>query len=447
MVKRIIILTLTLLCFSAFAQKPYATVQLSRSEVFVQQPFKATVKVYSPTWFSDAVDFGALTVKDAFIVPFTRTLPGVENIDGQQYSTITFFYLVYPYNTGTVTFPALNLTAKIPPVGGYKGEPVTLTTSAKKVKVKPLPQSEMQSYVAKRATITDKWNKSLRDIKVGDVIERTITIKGTGTIPNFITYPVTDSIDFANVYEQSNYTDQSVDIDQEEIYGTRTITFLYLFNKAGDFTIPSYTSAYFNPFTQNFYYKKTRAIEITVQENENLSIVASLQDSLNAVTAQLKASQEAPPVDYKKIVITFLVTYKWWILVGILLLIARKRIVRIVLSITAHYRQKKQRYLISEKHAFKLLLKAIHKQDVNAYFGRFNEWLQFYNKEDKGILFTLKTDASKEMYEAQIALNKALADGKQDKKAWATLSTNIHLFRKQLQSHTKPPSKYALLDW
>lgn len=447
MVKKLTILLLTLSSVVVLAQKPYATVQLSRSEVFVQQPFKATVKVYSPTWFSDAVDFGALTVKDAFIVPFTRTLPGVENVNGQQYSTITFFYLVYPYNTGTITFPALNLTAQIPPVGGYKGEPVTLTTTAKKVKVKPLPKSEIQSYVAKKATITDQWNKSLRDIKVGDVIERTITIKGTGTIPNFISYPVTDSIDFANIYEQSNYTDQSVDIDKEEIYGTRTITFLYLFNKAGDFTIPSYTSAYFNPFTQNFYYKKTRAIEITVQENDNLNIVASLQDSLNAVTAQLKASQEEVPVDYKKMVITFLVTYKWWIAVFIFLLAIRKRLYRSIITIKDYLKNKRLAYLASEKHAFKLLLKAIHNQDVNAYFNRFNIWLQFFHKEDKGISFNLNNENSKTLYEAQIQLNKALAEGKQDSKAWKTIATNIHLFRKQTLSTDEPVSKYALLDW
>ena len=61
-------------------------------------------------------------------------------------------------------------------------------TRPQTIKVNAIPSSNDESLtmVANDVYLEEKWNKQLNQLKVGDVIERTIDIYASGTLPSLI---------------------------------------------------------------------------------------------------------------------------------------------------------------------------------------------------------------------------------------------------------------------
>ena len=118
-IRRYIGLGLLLLALECPAQEfdAFARVKVSPRDLVVRQPFRVTISVYTATWYTEPLQFTNLKIENAFTVPFTRTLSSIEYIQRKKYATLTFYYLVIPYETGTLEFPSLEIVANPPPVG------------------------------------------------------------------------------------------------------------------------------------------------------------------------------------------------------------------------------------------------------------------------------------------------------------------------------------------
>src|SRR5262245_51470016 len=108
----------------------FVQVRINKRTVYAQEPIRATVTVYTATWFTQPLDFDNLQIPNAFIIPFSRTMPGMYTINGNQYAGLEFYYLIYPYKPGHYEIPAINVVAETPPKGDYKGKRVTLKSKS-----------------------------------------------------------------------------------------------------------------------------------------------------------------------------------------------------------------------------------------------------------------------------------------------------------------------------
>src|SRR5579862_3326915 len=72
----------------------YADVVLDRNSVYVQQPFRVTITVYTATWYTAPLQFNNLQIPHAFIIPFDQTVPGMFNFNNKPYAALTFYYIV-----------------------------------------------------------------------------------------------------------------------------------------------------------------------------------------------------------------------------------------------------------------------------------------------------------------------------------------------------------------
>ncbi|NCD71241.1 BatD family protein [Mucilaginibacter agri] len=258
----------------------FAQIQLDRNSVYAQQPFKVTITVLTATWYTAPLDFENLQIPNAFIIPFDRTMPGMFTINGKQYAGLQFYYIVFPYKPGRFMLPAISIVATTPPLNESVAKKVTVKTSPVPYIVKPVPQnfSGDNWFVAKDVAISKKWNKPLNKLKVGDVINSTITINARGTLPQFIPELKADSLDWAGVYPGSvSLADTRDDYDAN---GTRTQTATYLLEKEGNFVLPASSIEWFNPVNGKIYKRNTPAVRIHVGPNPNLGILKTLKDSL-----------------------------------------------------------------------------------------------------------------------------------------------------------------------
>jgi len=261
----------------------FVRVQMSPAQVVEKQPIKVKVTAYSSTWFAEPLDFQNVQVPNAFILPFSRTLSGIHQVNGKQYAGLEFFFLMFPYQAGEYTFPALEILTSIPPEGDYVGKPVTLKSKARAFTVSPLPAGkDTPGMVAKNVYLSERWSADLSQLKVGDVVTRTLFVRAKGTLPSFISALAISDPGFASVYpKQPTLKDERDDLDAN---GLRIEMYAYLFEKEGDFTIPAVSIAWWNPYVKRKFEKQLPAVSIHVADNPDLGLVSSVRDSLDQLS-------------------------------------------------------------------------------------------------------------------------------------------------------------------
>lgn len=282
MVKRLFILVFAVHCTARVTAQVFTDVTLSTRTVYVGQPLRVTITVYTRTWFTAPVEFGNLQIPGAFIVPFDDTQPGMFTAGGKQYPGIQFYYIVFPYKPGEYTVPPFEVIAQSPPEGSSTGRKVTVHTAQQKFTVRDVPDRLKHMgpwFVAKDVRITQHWDKPLTDLKVGDVLLRTVTVEARGTLPQFIPdLAPQERVDWAGTYPQpAVLTDSRAGGDVSGRSVTRTT---YLLEKAGGFEIPQIDLPFWNPLAAHITTRNLPAQSIEVAPNPDLGILATLRDSL-----------------------------------------------------------------------------------------------------------------------------------------------------------------------
>ncbi|MFV0291440.1 MAG: BatD family protein [Mangrovibacterium sp.] len=285
----IVCLTIALLVLfsnESNAQSCFAQVSIYPRTGVVRQPFKITIAVHTSTWFTAPLQFKNFQVDKAFIMPYTQTTPSTSYINKKKYATLTFYYLVYPFEEGEITIPSLQIIATTPNDGDYKGIPKEIQTKEQKIQALKVPNANGEEVwnVATNMTISEKWDKDLDKIKVGDVLNRSLLQYAAGTLPNFI-----KPISLAQINNVSSYPSEPQFKErrtQFSINGELSQQVAYLFEKEGTVNIPEQKIYWYNPETKKTHQRILPAQEIHVNENPNLEMINSLKDSLDALNAQ-----------------------------------------------------------------------------------------------------------------------------------------------------------------
>ncbi len=373
--KRFLILFTGILFFlhgieEAQAQKvnAFATVNVWPKSVYPKQPIKVTISVFSSTWFAEPLEFQNLVIQNCFIVPYTRTVPSIQYIKKKKYAALTFYYLVFPYAEGELLIPSLTINASIPPEGDYKGVPIALKTKAIRFNVKSIPDNinPDQWFVANGVWISEKWSKPLDNLKVGDVVERTIVVKATGTLPGFIPDLQIEEQDFLSLYLKDPEFDEKR--KEKTVVGTRSQTFIYLFEKEGAYKIPAVEVSWWNSLAGKMYSKQLSEKELSINANPDLGILTSIKDSLNVDIGEenIEASHKSLFTKKRIIIAIFLLgglaLFIWFIIL-------------IVKRIIGWFAIRKN----CEKRIFERLIKEIKTGKSTQQHRLFYEWLDVFN--------------------------------------------------------------------
>ncbi len=353
MVRFIYIWILVFFTLNLSAQKidAFATAKSSKKKVLLEQGFKVKVKAYSSTWFTKPLEFDNIQMEGAFVQTFKRTLSSMSTVNKKKYASLEFYYIVFPYQTGELTFPAIEIKANIPPEGDYKGQDIILKTEALTILVEEVPNGydEEKWMVATDVRLENSWSEDLSQVKIGDVLIRKITTRANGTLPSFIDAPAVEEVQFASLYAQEpTFTDLR---DDKSVNGKREDTYSYLLEKEGEFTIPSLEVSWFNPALGKFYKRELPEYKIMVLPNPEMASLHQLRDSLNALNPVFNDEmvQEEEAFDWKKGL-----KYGFYAIILVFLLLG---LWKTVIGVYKHYRVKRLVYEESESYYFDKLMK------------------------------------------------------------------------------------------
>jgi|GEM_PF-1514064 len=374
----------------------FARVSVSPREGVVRQPYKVTIHVYSSTWFAKPLQFANLQVEDAFIIPFSRTVSGINYINNKKYATLTFYYLVFPYETGDMIIPELEINTSIPPEGGYQGEPVTIKTKSQKVRVVAVPSAKDEEVwmVAKNVSIKESWSKDLQNLKVGDVIERQIIISAEGTLPSLISPLEIEEPENVSVYPaQPELQDKRNDKDAN---GVRTESYSYLMEKEGEVLIPEQVVTWWNPVTKKVYQRTLSEHQLTVAANPDLNMMESLKDSLMDMSAPV-----TDEVEKNK--------FNWlWLLLTIPVLFVVYFGYHVIRRFSNRMKAQKVAYRQSEAWYYKQAESALKNMDSRTFINAFYQWFDRARKPNHSAAITSYLDHKQRVELDQLIVSDVL---------------------------------------
>lgn len=367
--KHIVFFVCLLLVTYSFSQGHLSSsVSLSKNNVYVGEPVQVTVSVFTSTWFTKGVNPGNIKVNGAFTVYF-RSLSTSKQIKGKTYAGVQLFFNVFPHENEYLEFPSLEIEVESPNEGDYKGVRHVVKTRPRTIKVKPIPSNfDADNWlVTSWMSASENWNGDLKNVKVGDVLERSVYRNASNTVSELIPPIKWDTIANVSLYPMRSSVKNNK--TKTAISATRTEGTRYLFEKEGEVTIPKLELTWYNPYKKKLYKKTMPEVVINVQANPDLGMLATIKE-------QLEASKKTEEENEKNSAITIfglsMKQFLVWLTIGLLSLYIFFKLVQLLLKT---YRRKRAAYLISEKFYFDAFIKTIRTLSSVQIIPKLYRWI------------------------------------------------------------------------
>lgn len=431
-----LILLLHLSGLGGFAQGHlFSEVSVNRSTVYVGQPVEVTVSVFTSTWFTSGVQPGNIKVNDAFTVYF-RSLSSTERIDGKTYAGVRMIYNVFPYDDKDIIFPSLDIQVETPDEGSSKGVRRTVKTQEKIIKVKPAPANYDRGtwMVSSSVSVSENWSGDLRNVKVGDVLERNVVRIIQGSVAELIPPIRWDTIAGVSIYPSRGEVKNNK--SKTAISASRTDGVKYLFEEEGEIVIPEMVVLWWNPVSSKMQKRTLKESLIQVQPNPDLGMLKSIRDSLTVSNASLEG--EANEVGKRSILG---LSPKEFGLAVVLLILLLYILYRIYIPLRKAVIQRRKNYLSSEKYYFKKFQKAARGTDNSLVIQFLYRWIDQLQLPEPTLTYFVKMYGNKGLIEDIVESGKdstssAISDSKV--KEWSDARRNYILGKSNFESKQKP---------
>lgn len=288
------LLMISNLSLIAQVQKPKLFVTTSPKTVIVGQAVNVKVSVVVPTWLLGAPEFPQLEIPGAItILPEERAENITQTIDGETWSGISRTYLIYPQEEKEYKLPKANVEV-VYSLGGIEKSPQTSI---------PLPQYKFSAVIPEEAKsmdyflattqlkVSQKFDRKLSELKVGDSFSRTIKVEVKNTMAMFIPPIQFDSLNGMTIYhdpaEVKNKSANRVGFTG----GYRVDKVSYFIQKPGDYELPEIEIKWWNLKRNRISTSKIKAVKFHADSNKNyISEIAIPVDSLSTTSVNITES-------------------------------------------------------------------------------------------------------------------------------------------------------------
>lgn len=369
-------LLLVLACGSGFGQGHlYSEVSIDRSSVYIGEPVEVSVGIYTSTWFTKGVNFGNIKVNGAFTVYF-RSVSSTKQVNGKNYAGVVAIYNVFPYDNRDLIFPGMEFTVETPNEGDSKGVKRVVKTKSRKINVKTIPKNydPDEWLVASSVTVNESWQGDLKNVKVGNVIERNIFRRAYGTVSELIPPVKWDSIKGVSIYPTR--ADIKSEKSKTSISASRSEGARYLFEKEGTVVLPEITVTWWNARQKRFFKRTLKSQTIEVAANPDLGILETVRDSLQVAHQNINEGNEQEAET--KIFGLSLRDLLQYAIIVLVLIYSSYRFFKWILidkELLDRWKRKRAEALESEKHYFKIFLKQISANNKKEAINCLYQWI------------------------------------------------------------------------
>lgn len=241
------------------SEEVFLEVQASPENPYVQSQVLYTLKLYRRVQITQA-SLNEPEIKDAVVEKLGEDSTYSTQVNGMNYWVTERKYAIFPQQSGVFTIAPLTLTAEVvaaqrPRFNGFFNRQITetrrISSKAITLNVQPIPQ-EYQDPVwlsAESLELSESWSDNGLQTKVGEPLTRTLRLSAKGAtvgqLPELAGQLAIDGI--------KTYPDQPLlneDKQGDGLMAVREEKIAYIPSKAGAYTLPALTIAWFNTLTQ-----------------------------------------------------------------------------------------------------------------------------------------------------------------------------------------------------
>jgi hypothetical protein len=391
----------------AASPEPILQVTIDPPRVVVGQRTTLRVDVLAPNYMTAPPELPAFQVRNAV----TRQLQSVnrsEQMNGTTYAGVRFEFAIYPQEPGSYAVASQTVTVR------YAAEP-----PATREATMALPRIAFDAFIpdgasalnpfiaATKLTVEQTIQRSSDQLKAGDAVTRTVTIKAEGT-PAMLLPPITSSaIQGLALYPAQPSLQDSTDSRTDLLSSTRTDSATYMLERPGDYLLPAIDIRWWNADEGKVELAHLDAVPLQVGANPAVESAAAADSGAGwnwGRLLDLAADHWALAV----LALAALAVLGWM----------TPRSARVMAAV---YRHRREAYLRSESFAFTRLRRAARRGDAKAAYFALLDWLQRF--EPVAPLHTvdsLKSAARDPALDVQIgAIQQKLFAPRRDAEAWS----------------------------
>lgn len=354
------------LCFvaQAWAQAPKTMVRTSvegKAPFVAGQQVRLNVDALTTTWFTQAPVYPQISAPNAVINLLDERAQNFnESIGGEKWFGVSRSYLVTPTGDGDIVIAPFEITL----YPGQGKDPVKLKTREVRLQVKVVarPAGTEGMLASTGVQISQKLDKKLEDLKVGDAFTRSIEVRAAGAQGMFIPPTTFPAIKGLAVYPKPGTVDNIMQ-DRAGFVGSRRVdAATYVIQEEGRYELPEVIVDWWNTSSGKAEKARVPALQFKAAPNPDYKPTFGLPQ------------EAAAPVRH---VINwhFVGLLAGFGLLALLVLYALARYLpRILARLRAWRSARQQRYTASEPAAYKRVVQALNNNDANKTYAALLAW-------------------------------------------------------------------------
>ncbi len=284
------------------SSRPILRVRLEpKGVVIVGQPITLSVDVLVPTWFTRAPVYPSLEIPGAIaVLSDARPVNLSERIAGDTWAGMTRNYIIYPQEPRAYTLPPAEVIIVYALEGGKSSRPLGVKLPHRTFKAKiPDETAGLDYFIAtSRLRLRERFDRKIENLKVGDTIQRTITITADNTLAMFLPPIGFGAFEGLAVYAQPPHTIDEKQERSDFLRGKRVESATYLIQKQGNYELPTVEIFWWDLNARRV--RKSTLATIVFNAVPNPDAIAELPPLLETDVEKATLQRKKSPLDLLK---------------------------------------------------------------------------------------------------------------------------------------------------
>ncbi|MDH5910867.1 BatD family protein [Vibrio splendidus] len=224
-------------------EKPKSGDKITPTKVSVNEQVILNIEVATPRWLTGGTRIGSIEIPNVIAKQRNQLATNyTERVNGTTWSRQRWEVTLYPMTSGEFVIPTVPVRIQVSAPDGSNVGGTLYTQSIKFEASLPsgLLDNESPWFSATEVDTEQQWQRSSENLKVGDAITRTVTIKAKDSLsvllPDVLNNKSTQQY---QAYPQPNRLDDTQ--DRGNYRSSRIEETVYVIQQGGEFTLPEFS--------------------------------------------------------------------------------------------------------------------------------------------------------------------------------------------------------------
>ncbi|EAP96005.1 BatD family protein [Vibrio splendidus] len=224
-------------------EKPKSGDKITPTKVSVNEQVILNIEVATPRWLTGGTRIGSIEIPNVIAKQRNQLATNyTERVNGTTWSRQRWEVTLYPMTSGEFVIPTVPVRVQVSAPDGSNVGGTLYTQSIKFEASLPsgLLDNESPWFSATEVDTEQQWQRSSENLKVGDAITRTVTIKAKDSLSVLLPDVLNnESTQQYQAYPQPNRLDDTQ--DRGNYRSSRIEETVYVIQQGGEFTLPEFS--------------------------------------------------------------------------------------------------------------------------------------------------------------------------------------------------------------